>query len=154
MPTSRNNWSTMWRIIWNVWSPYLWTYKEMFLCSEKLMQSIKVPCFHLILLTHSRSGTLASLRGSLTGCVEMVEQARAFCSHFASTERSSLASASTGGRLKPDNRQPHRGAGGRKDQSAARRLALPGHTPSCLVCHQTRCGKSYNGRFLALGKRA
>lgn len=39
----------MWRIIWNVWSPFLWTYKEMFPCLEKLTQSIKVPCLHVVL---------------------------------------------------------------------------------------------------------
>lgn len=137
MPTSRNNWSTMSRIIWNVWSPCLWTYKEMFPCFEKLMQSIKVLCLHLFFksLVTIACVKLANINYSLTWCVEMVEQARALCSHFAKTEHPLFILCSH----KPWCEEKKCGALHWRgecwiNKTDIRQLEYAGYTPSCLMC--------------------
>lgn len=57
----------------------------------------KVPryCVSMFLsLTLTACIKVANIKGSLTGCAQMVEQARAFCSHFAKTERPFFISTS------------------------------------------------------------
>lgn len=149
MPTSRNNWSTMWRIIWNVWSPCLWTYKEMFLCFEKLMQSIKVSCSHLFLtLVMVAWMKLANISSSLTGCSEMVEQPRALCSHFAKTDYPLFRCT-----------QINRNVAQNTDEPTVKTSPA---TPSVSICrilfvlfvyHQPQWGEKRKCNILSLGKR-